>query len=123
MSQFSDPYVQAARDWTTICHILRAVRQLKDGVLPAAAAAAAGVHSVAALAGSAGQGSVVGCTEHTCVNWDVWFSKRAEALEEALVQVEAVVVGSCGNAEHHHAKANGALLIVLGFWKSHMKRA
>lgn len=76
----------------------------------------------AAAASSAGQRRAVSCTEHTCVNWDVWLSKRAEAFEEALIQLEAVVVGSCGNAEHHHAKANGALLIVLGLWKSHTKR-
>lgn len=49
----------------------------------------------------------------TCVDGDVGFTKGAECLVEALIQLQAAVVGCSDDAEDHHTKANGALLVVL----------
>lgn len=53
------------------------------------------------------------CSARTCVDGYVGFSKGAEGLVEPLIQLQAAMVGCSGNAEHHHTKPNGALLIVL----------
>lgn len=57
--------------------------------------------------------STSGQLPRTCVNGNVGFPKRAEALVEPLIQLQAVVVCCSGDAEHHDTKANGALVVVL----------
>jgi hypothetical protein len=46
--------------------------------------------------------------QRTCVDGYVWFPKRAEALVEPLIQLQAIMVCCSGDAEHHDTKSNRA---------------